>query len=92
MATGISVYVASISVGQPAAAAALIQNGQIQQQFALSDLISLFTSSLDSLPPPVKFPRRPLSQRFAVLLMQSGYKAAENMKFIPMVNDRSAVS
>lgn len=89
IATGISVYVASVSVGQPARAAALIQDGQIQRQFALLDVLAIFTSS-NSLPAPVKFPRKPLSQRFAVLLMQSGYKAAETMRFMPMVNVSSA--
>lgn len=35
--------------------------------------------------PQVRFPRRTLAQRFAVLLMQSCYKAADALDFIPMV-------
>lgn len=33
----------------------------------------------------VRFPRRTLAQRFAVLLMQSCYRAADALDFIPMV-------
>ena len=36
-------------------------------------------------PEPVRFPRRGLDQRFAVLLMQSSYRAVDALDFIPMV-------
>lgn len=35
--------------------------------------------------PQVRFPRRTLEQRFAVLLMQSCYRAADALDFVPMV-------
>jgi hypothetical protein len=35
-------------------------------------------------PEPVKFPRKPLDQRFAVLLMRSSYDAVDALDFIPM--------
>jgi hypothetical protein len=35
-------------------------------------------------PEPVKFPRRTLDQRFAVLLMRSAYDAVDKLDFIPM--------
>ncbi len=37
-------------------------------------------------PEPVRFPRRGLDQRFAVLLMQSSYRAVDALDFIPMVS------
>ena len=44
---------------------------------------------LDFIPPeqpePIRFPRRALDQRFAVLLMQSSYRAVDALDFIPMV-------
>ena len=66
---------------------ALIQDGIIQQRSGLFDWVpSLFPGNGEPyLPPPVKFPRRPLNQRFAVLLMQSCYRAADSMDFVPMV-------
>jgi len=41
-------------------------------------------------PEPVRFPRRGLDQRFAVLLMQSSYRAVDALDFIPMVRLRAA--
>ena len=35
-------------------------------------------------PEPVKFPRKTLDQRFAVLLMRSSYDAVDALDFIPM--------
>lgn len=70
----------------PAQAAALIQDGIIRQQPGLFEwLPRLPVGSELTLPPPVKFPRRPLNQKFAVLLMQSCYRAADSMDFVPMV-------
>ena len=36
----------------------------------------------------MRFPRRSLAQRFAVLLMQSCYRAADGLDFVPMVRCR----
>ena len=38
-----------------------------------------------SQPEPVLFPRRSLTQVFAVLLMRSAYEAVDELNFIPMV-------
>ena len=70
----------------PAQAAALVQDGIIKQQSGLFEWVPrLPLGSEPTLPPPVKFPRRPLNQKFAVLLMQSCYRAADSMDFVPMV-------
>jgi hypothetical protein len=37
-------------------------------------------------PEPVLFPRKALSQVFAVLLMRSAYDAVDQLDFIPMVS------
>jgi hypothetical protein len=83
IAAGLSVSLA-LDVAGPGTAAS-IQDGQIQRQPGILDLLSIFKTSEDTLPPPIRFPRRPMNTRFAVLLMQSGYKAAEDLKFVPMV-------
>lgn len=82
IAAGLSVSLA-LDVAGPGTAAS-IQDGQIQRQPGILDLLSIFKTSEDTLPPPIRFPRRPMNTRFAVLLMQSGYKAAEDLKFVPM--------
>lgn len=51
----------------------------------LPSLLDFLTGRPRPLPSPVRFPRRGLSQRFAVLLMQSCYKAADGLDFTPMV-------
>lgn len=56
----------------------------------LPSLLDFFTGGPSQLPPPVRFPRRQLSQRFAVLLMQSCYRAADALEFCPMVRPLSA--
>ena len=38
-----------------------------------------------SQPEPVLFPRKSLTQVFAVLLMRSAYEAVDDLNFIPMV-------
>lgn len=35
-------------------------------------------------PQPIKFPRRALDSRFAVLLMRSSYEAVDDLDYIPM--------
>ena len=53
------------------------------------DGLTTQSSWLDFLPPeqpePIRFPRAKLDQRFAVLLMQSSYRAVDALDFIPMV-------
>lgn len=59
---------------------------------ATVDGLTTQSSWLDFLPPeqpePVRFPRRALDQRFAVLLMQSSYRAVDALDFIPMVHPK----
>ena len=56
---------------------------------AITDGVAASGSWLDFMPmappEPVRFPRRGLDQRFAVLLMQSSYRAVDALDFIPMV-------
>ena len=56
---------------------------------AITDGLAASSGWLDLVPPappePVRFPRRGLDQRFAVLLMQSSYRAVDALDFIPMV-------
>ena len=62
---------------------------------AITDGVAASAGWLDFVPPmqpePVRFPRRGLDQRFAVLLMQSSYRAVDALDFIPMVCGLSPV-
>ena len=49
----------------------------LSEAFAASDNFTF--------PEPVRFPRKALDQRFAVLLVRSVYDAVDALDFIPMV-------
>lgn len=82
---GLPLLVSGLLPARPSTAAAFASPNSPSVPELASRLSEALSIPLPySTPEPVKFPRKALDQRFAVLLMRSSYDAVDALDFIPM--------